>query len=52
MLDSIVEELVDERMTDFVKKMISKERYTAETISELTEIPLDEVKKLMEEHSA
>lgn len=51
MLDAIVEELVDERMIEMAFEMIAEGILTAEQISKYTQLPLEEVKKVMEEHS-
>ena len=48
----IVEELVDERMIEMALEMIAEGVLTAEQISKYTKLPLDEVKKLIAEHTA
>ena len=52
MIDAIVEELVDERMIEMALEMITEGVLTAEQISKYTKLPIEDVKKLMEEHSA
>lgn len=52
MLDAIVEELVGERMIEMTLEMIAEGVLTAEQISKYTKLSLDEVKKLIAEHTA
>ncbi|MBQ8826599.1 MAG: Rpn family recombination-promoting nuclease/putative transposase [Oscillospiraceae bacterium] len=52
MIEEIRKEIINEKAIDIAKNMISKGTYTAEEISELTDLPLEEIKKLMEGNSA